>query len=96
MVAHNFASKFGINVRSPRPNLWPKKFYSIYLRRAHKEELKQALANENFDGQRTFNEAVLKSFVDLHDFTDLILVQALRQFLWSFRYGLVALMFFAH
>lgn len=61
MVAHNFASKFGINVRSPRPNLWPKKFYSIYLRRAHEEELKQALANENFDGQRTFNEAVLKA-----------------------------------
>jgi cytohesin len=28
---------------------------------------------------------VLKAFVDLHDFTDLILVQALRQFLWSFR-----------
>ena len=32
-----------------------------------------------------FNEAVLKSFVELHDFTDLILVEALRQFLWSFR-----------
>ena len=28
---------------------------------------------------------MLKAFVDLHDFTDLILVQALRQFLWSFR-----------
>lgn len=32
-----------------------------------------------------FNEAVLKAFVDLHDFKDLILVQALRQFLWAFR-----------
>merc|ERR1719495_1911534 len=32
-----------------------------------------------------FNEAVLRAFVELHDFTDLILVQALRQFLWSFR-----------
>ncbi len=31
------------------------------------------------------NEAVLGAFVELHDFTDLILVQALRQFLWSFR-----------
>lgn len=31
------------------------------------------------------HEAVLKAFVELHDFTDLILVQALRQFLWSFR-----------
>ncbi len=26
-----------------------------------------------------------RAFVELHDFTDLILVQALRQFLWSFR-----------
>ena len=32
-----------------------------------------------------FNEAVLKSFVELHDFTDIILVESLRQFLWSFR-----------
>jgi len=32
-----------------------------------------------------FHEQVLKAFVDLHDFTDLIIVQALRQFLWSFR-----------
>ncbi|EDS30359.1 cytohesin 1, 2, 3, 4 [Culex quinquefasciatus] len=32
-----------------------------------------------------FNEQVLKAFVDLHDFSNLILVQALRQFLWSFR-----------
>lgn len=30
-------------------------------------------------GERSeFNEKVLKAFVDLHDFTDLILVQALR------------------
>ena len=28
---------------------------------------------------------MLASFVTLHDFSDLILVQALRQFLWSFR-----------
>ena len=28
---------------------------------------------------------MLAAFVDLHDFSDLILVQALRQFLWSFR-----------
>ena len=32
-------------------------------------------------GERSdFNEAVLKAFVELHDFTNLILVQALRQF----------------
>lgn len=32
-----------------------------------------------------FNLNVLDAFVELHDFTNLILVQALRQFLWSFR-----------
>lgn len=32
-----------------------------------------------------FNEEVLQSFLDLHNFKDLILVQALRDFLWSFR-----------
>ncbi|KAK7112061.1 cytohesin-1-like isoform X2 [Littorina saxatilis] len=32
-----------------------------------------------------FNMAVLKAFVSLHEFSDMILVQALRQFLWSFR-----------
>ncbi|KAI5624194.1 cytohesin-2, partial [Silurus asotus] len=32
-----------------------------------------------------FNLRVLQAFVDLHEFTDLNLVQALRQFLWSFR-----------
>uniref|UniRef100_V9L056 Cytohesin-2 n=1 Tax=Callorhinchus milii TaxID=7868 RepID=V9L056_CALMI len=32
-----------------------------------------------------FNLNVLRVFVDLHEFTDLNLVQALRQFLWSFR-----------
>jgi cytohesin len=32
-----------------------------------------------------FNLKVLDAFIELHDFTNLILVQALRQFLWSFR-----------
>nr|XP_032822840.1 cytohesin-3-like isoform X1 [Petromyzon marinus] len=32
-----------------------------------------------------FNLKVLQAFVDLHEFTNLNLVQALRQFLWSFR-----------
>ncbi|XP_054898605.1 cytohesin-1b isoform X2 [Poeciliopsis prolifica] len=32
-----------------------------------------------------FNIKVLHAFLDLHEFTDLNLVQALRQFLWSFR-----------
>ena len=32
-----------------------------------------------------FNQKVLQRFVELHKFTNLLLVQALRQFLWSFR-----------
>jgi len=32
-----------------------------------------------------FNKEVLKHFVQCHEFTQLLLVQALRQFLWSFR-----------
>ena len=32
-----------------------------------------------------FNQSVLNSFVKLHKFSNLLLVQALRQFLWSFR-----------
>lgn len=32
-----------------------------------------------------FNIKVLHAFLDLHEFSDLNLVQALRQFLWSFR-----------
>lgn len=37
-------------------------------------------------GERSeFNMKVLDSYVNLHNFSDMILVQALRQFLWSFR-----------
>lgn len=32
-----------------------------------------------------FNMKVLDCFIELHDFNNLLLVQALRQFLWSFR-----------
>lgn len=32
-----------------------------------------------------FNITVLHAFLELHEFSDLNLVQALRQFLWSFR-----------
>uniref|UniRef100_A0A0B7A629 SEC7 domain-containing protein n=2 Tax=Arion vulgaris TaxID=1028688 RepID=A0A0B7A629_9EUPU len=40
----------------------------------------------DFLGEKNdFSIAVLKVFVNLHQFTDMILVQALRQFLWSFR-----------
>ena len=37
-------------------------------------------------GHHDFNQQVLSEIVMLHEFTHLILVQALRQFLWSFRY----------
>ncbi|KAK2152734.1 hypothetical protein LSH36_320g02115 [Paralvinella palmiformis] len=37
-------------------------------------------------GERNdFNIKVLKAFVNLHEFSDMLIVQALRQFLWSFR-----------
>ncbi|XP_060523138.1 cytohesin-1 isoform X3 [Cylas formicarius] len=52
----------------------------------HKGEGLNKTAIGDYLGERNdFNEKVLQAFVDLHDFTDLILVQALRQFLWSFR-----------
>jgi len=36
-------------------------------------------------GHKDFNKEVLNIFVSLHQFSHLLLVQALRQFLWSFR-----------
>ncbi|XP_017770419.1 PREDICTED: cytohesin-1 isoform X2 [Nicrophorus vespilloides] len=52
----------------------------------HKGEGLNKTAIGDYLGEKNdFNENVLKAFVELHDFTDLILVQALRQFLWSFR-----------
>jgi cytohesin len=50
------------------------------------EGLNKTAIGDYLGEKNDFNEAVLKAFVDLHDFSDLILVQALRQFLWSFRY----------
>ncbi|XP_065578705.1 cytohesin-1-like isoform X2 [Artemia franciscana] len=49
------------------------------------EGLNKTAIGDYLGEKHPFNESVLKSFVHLHDFTDLILVQALRQFLWSFR-----------
>ncbi|XP_071748045.1 cytohesin-1 isoform X6 [Lepeophtheirus salmonis] len=49
------------------------------------EGLNKTMIGDFLGEKNDFNEAVLKAFVELHDFTDLILVQALRQFLWSFR-----------
>lgn len=49
------------------------------------EGLSKTAIGDYLGEKSPLHEQVLKSFVDLHDFTDLILVQALRQFLWSFR-----------
>ncbi|XP_075871828.1 cytohesin-2-like [Nelusetta ayraudi] len=52
----------------------------------YKEEGLNKTAIGNFLGEREeFHLETLKAFVDLHEFSDLNLVQALRQFLWSFR-----------
>lgn len=52
----------------------------------YKEEGLNKSAIGNFLGEREeFHLQILKAFVDLHEFSDLNLVQALRQFLWSFR-----------
>ncbi|XP_026858606.2 cytohesin-2 [Electrophorus electricus] len=52
----------------------------------YKEEGLNKTAIGNFLGEREeFHLKILKCFVDLHEFSDLNLVQALRQFLWSFR-----------
>ncbi len=42
-------------------------------------------AGKYLGGHQEFNRAVLTEFVRCHEFTQLLLVQALRQFLWSFR-----------
>ncbi|XP_053508484.1 cytohesin-2 [Ictalurus furcatus] len=52
----------------------------------YKEDGLNKTAIGNFLGEREeFHLQILKAFVDLHEFSDLNLVQALRQFLWSFR-----------
>ncbi|XP_059204016.1 cytohesin-2-like isoform X2 [Centropristis striata] len=52
----------------------------------YKEEGLNKTAIGNFLGEREeMHLKVLKAFVGLHEFSDLNLVQALRQFLWSFR-----------
>ncbi|UYV64043.1 CYTH1 [Cordylochernes scorpioides] len=49
------------------------------------EGLSKTAIGDYLGERNDFNISVLDAFVELHDFTDLILVQALRQFLWSFR-----------
>uniref|UniRef100_A0A8C7CDW8 Cytohesin-2 n=1 Tax=Oncorhynchus kisutch TaxID=8019 RepID=A0A8C7CDW8_ONCKI len=49
------------------------------------EGLNKTAIGDYLGEREDFNLKVLQAFVDLHEFTDLNLVQALRQFLWSFR-----------
>lgn len=49
------------------------------------EGLNKTAIGDYLGEKNDFNIAVLKAFVQLHEFSDMILVQALRQFLWSFR-----------
>lgn len=49
------------------------------------EGLNKTAIGDYLGERNEFNQKVLNAFVELHDFKDLILVQALRQFLWSFR-----------
>ncbi|KAK3592669.1 hypothetical protein CHS0354_015971 [Potamilus streckersoni] len=49
------------------------------------EGLNKTAIGDYLGEKNDFNIEVLKAFVNLHEFTDMILVQALRQFLWSFR-----------
>ncbi|XP_048869541.1 cytohesin-3-like [Brienomyrus brachyistius] len=52
----------------------------------YKEEGLNKTAIGDFLGERDdMNIQILKAFLELHGFSDLNLVQALRQFLWSFR-----------
>ena len=50
--------------------------YYIFFRRG--EGLNKTAIGDYLGEKSPFHEQVLKAFVDLHDFTDLIIVQALR------------------
>uniref|UniRef100_A0A0N5AB18 Cytohesin-1 n=1 Tax=Syphacia muris TaxID=451379 RepID=A0A0N5AB18_9BILA len=49
------------------------------------EGLRKSAVGDYLGENEPFNLEVLNKFCELHDFTDVTLVQALRQFLWSFR-----------
>lgn len=49
------------------------------------EGLNKTAIGDYLGERHEFNMQVLDCFIELHDFTNLLLVQALRQFLWSFR-----------
>jgi len=49
------------------------------------ERLSKNQIGKYLGSNQDFNKEVLKKFVQCHEFNQLLLVQALRQFLWSFR-----------
>ncbi|KAG2464313.1 CYH2 protein, partial [Polypterus senegalus] len=63
--------------------VWEAKAVAEFL---YKEDGLNKTAIGDFLGEREdMNIKILHAFVELHEFSDLNLVQALRQFLWSFR-----------
>lgn len=94
----NYLSK-QLNIGKKRFNMDPKKGIEYLIEHDILESNPESIAKFLFDGEglnktaigdylgerNEFNMKVLDSYVNLHNFTDMILVQALRQFLWSFR-----------
>jgi len=88
-----------ISIGKKRFNMDPKKGIEYLIEHDILENTPESIAKFLFDGEglnktaigdylgerHEFNMKVLDNFVNMHNFTDLILVQALRQFLWSFR-----------
>lgn len=98
-TAKNDQKKKQLSIGRKKFNMDPKKGIEYLVEHGHMENTAEDIAELLFKGEglnkkaigdylgehHELNRAVLKAFVNLHDFTDLILVQALRQFLWSFR-----------
>lgn len=88
-----------ISIGKKRFNMDPKKGIEYLIEHDILEATPESIAKFLFEGdglnktaigdylgeRNEFNMKVLDCYVNLHNFTDLILVQALRQFLWSFR-----------
>ncbi|XP_050394137.2 cytohesin-1 isoform X4 [Patella vulgata] len=88
-----------ISIGKKKFNMDPKKGIQYLIEHGLLQETPEDVAQFLFQGEglnktaigdylgerKDFNMDVLKAFVNLHEFRGMILVQALRQFLWSFR-----------
>lgn len=88
-----------LSIGKKRFNMDPKKGIEYLVEHDILEETPESIAKFLFDGNGLskaaigdylgerieFNMKVLDCYVNLHNFSELLLVQALRQFLWSFR-----------